>query len=408
MNIWIKIAAAFVLLAVGGVATLVLTGIWPGPSAVDQARAGTLIAQAQTQLTSGDQDAALQSLTESIDLAPQNDALRTRASIYIARSDFDAALRDMDKIVSRRNALATDYSLRCWLRARGDKLNQARSDCDRAIEMNPGLAAALGNRGLVGLRQNRNVEAWNDFNTALRVGGSDEWVAWRVFGRGIAASGQGRNVEARQDVETALHSNPAVVAEFAQFNVGGELVRQFDDATFASAMEPRSQLGLQQYLIVYPNGAHAAEAQQQLDEIQDWVDSEIAAGRAAIPGFTLAQVRGPGAADSFGAIALSRSSRRVAFSTDYATPIDAQRAAATACDGASRGDCEAYAFRNVCAALALSPSNRSARGMAWSYNDDDSVIGAVQQCTARGGRNCVPVHVQCTPTPATATPAPSP
>lgn len=405
MNIWLKIAAAFVV--IGGVlAALVLMGGWPPPSTAEREQARAMFAEAQAQIQSGDQDAALESLSQSIDLAPQNDALRERASIYIARNDIEAATRDMDKLVRRGNALASDYSLRCWLRAHGDSLNDARKDCDRAIEMNSELAAAFGNRGLVGLRQGRNIEAWNDFNTALRLGGSDDWVAWRVFGRGVAAWGQGRAVEGRQDIETALHSKPTVVADFARFGVGGEVVREFDEATFARAMDPQSLISLEQYLIVYPSGVHAAEARAQIQEINAWVADSQEAGRSAIPGFSLSQVRGPGSTDSFGAISLSRSTRRVAFSTDYASPDEAMRAAAGACNGSLVSDCEAFAFRNVCAALALSPSVRSARGMAWAYGADDAVRGSVVQCRARGGRECVVVHAQCTPTPVT--PATSP
>lgn len=395
-NLW-KIAAALALVIGIGIAALVLTGIWPGPSAADQERARALQVEAQAQLQAGDQDAALASLNESIDLAPQNDALRTRASIHIARNDFENAERDISKAISRGNALAADYSLRCWLRARGDALNQARNDCDRAIEMNPSLAAAFGNRGLVGLRQNRNPEAWTDFNTALRIGGDDEWVAWRLFGRGLAAIGRGTNVLGRQDIDTAIRLKPAVAADYAAFGVGGEVIRELDDAAYA-ASEDQGLEALEHYLAVYSNGAHAAEARQRVADIHAWIAERQAAGRAALPGFNLAQVRGPGATDSFGAIALSRSTWRVAFSTDYAEPMDAMQAAATACNGTAVRDCDAFAFRNVCASLALSRAER-ARGMAWAYSVDDAVHGALSQCRARGGRNCLPVHTQCTPTP---------
>lgn len=404
----LKLAAVIVVVAGVAVGVLAYMGIWPGPSAADRERARTLFAQAQTELEAGDQEAALNSLTESIRLAPQNDALRARASIHIARSDFDSALRDMDKAIGRGSALAADYSLRCWLRARGEALDRARNDCDRAIEMNPSLAAAYGNRGLVGLRQGRNPEAWADFNAALRIGGEDEWRAWRVFGRGVAASGQGRNVEARQDIETALRLNPAVAAEFAQFGAGMEIMREYDDATFQAATDPRSLMRLQQYLIAYPSGLHAAEARAQIDEIYAWIAEDQAAGQRALPGFVLGNARGPGAPDSFGAIAMSRSTWRIAFSTDYAAPEDAMRAAAAACNGAAVRDCDAYAFRNVCAALAVSPRER-ARGMAWAHGQDDAVRTAISSCRARGGGNCVAVHSQCTPTPPPAqTPATAP
>jgi len=401
MGKWWMIAAAVALLVGGALAALVLTGTWPGPSEADREQARARFTEAQAALEAGNQDAALEALNASIDLAPQNDSLRSRAAIYIGRNDIDAALRDYDKIISRSGALAADYSTRCWLRARGENLNGARNDCDRAIEMSPGLAGAFGNRGLVGLRQNRNPEAWEDFNTALRLGGSDEWVAWRLFGRGLAAVGRGNAVQGRQDIETAIRTKPTVAAEYAAFGVGGEVMREYDDAAYAAAIDPRSLETLQHYLAVYPNGAHVAEAQQQVAEINAWIAEDIAAGRAALPGFNLAQARGPGAADSFGAIALSRSTWRVAFSTDYADPMDAMRAAQSACNGSSVVDCDAFAFRNVCAALALSRRER-ARGMAWAYAQDDAVRGAVSQCRARGGSDCKPVHAQCTPTPAEA------
>ncbi|MEZ5960880.1 MAG: DUF4189 domain-containing protein [Hyphomonadaceae bacterium] len=406
MGKWWMIAAAVVLLAGGALAALVLTGTWPGPSEADREHARARFTEAQAALQAGNHDAALEALNASIDLAPQNDSLRSRAAIQISRGDIDAALRDYDKIIGRSGALAADYSTRCWLRARGENLNGARNDCNRAIEMSPTLAAAFGNRGLVGLRQNRNPEAWQDFNTALRLGGSDEWVAWRLFGRGLAAVGRGSTVQGRQDIETAIRSKPTVPAEYAAFGVGGEVMREYDDAAYAAAIDPRSLATLQHYLAVYPNGAHVAEAQQQVDEINAWIAEDIAAGRAALPGFTLAQARGPGAADSFGAMAISRSTWRIAFSTDYAQPMEAMQAAAAACNGSAVRDCDAFAFRNVCAAMALSRAER-ARGMAWAYATDDAVRGAVAQCRARGGGNCRAVHVQCTPTPAESTAAAS-
>jgi hypothetical protein len=397
MRKWWIIAALGALIVGGGALALVLTGVWPGPSTADRQQARLLFVTAEEQYRGGDQDAALQSLTDSIALAPQTEALRMRASLYVARREFDAAERDLDALISRGGAsvLAADYSQRCWLRARGERMDRARDDCDRALELDPALAGAFGNRGLVGLRQRWYRDAWEDFNAALQHGGSDEWVAWRVFGRGAAAWGQGRVVEGRQDIETALRTKPAVAVEFAEFGIGADFMREFDDAAYEAAMERPSLITFQQYLYIHPSGEHVGEAQSQIATIRARIEDEIAAGRRALPGFSLAQDRGPGAADSFGAIAISRSGWRVAFATDYGSPSEAQLAAANACGGA----CDAFAFRNVCAGLALSPSNR-ARGMAWAYGEDNAVDGAVGECYRNGGRSCVPVHVQCTPTPA--------
>lgn len=403
---WWIIAAAAVLAVGGGLAALVLTGTWPGPSEADRERSRELFAQAQTQMQSGDQQAALASLDQSIDLDVQNDALRLRVSIYMAQRNFDAALRDLDTVISRRGGLAENYSERCWLRARGDNLEGARADCDRALEISPALASAFGARGLVGLRQGRHREAWDDFNAALRVGGSDEYVAWRAFGRGVAAYERGDTLAGREDIERALRSNPTVAAEYAELGLGREILAEFDDAAYAAAVEDRSLIAFQQYLYIYPDGAHVTEARAKVDEIYAWIAEDQAAGRRALPGFSFAQVRGNGPAhDSFGAIGISRSTWRVAFSTDYATPQEAMQAAAGACNSASVRDCDAYAFRNVCAALAISPSDRR-RGMAWAYGQDEAVRGAMMDCRQRGGRACVAVHSQCTPTRTETTPAP--
>jgi tetratricopeptide (TPR) repeat protein len=397
MNNRLKLALGAGLLIAVAAAGFFVYGAISAPSAADKQRSRALFAQAQTELEAGDQDAALGSLNQSIRLDEQNDALRVRSSILIARSEFDAALADLDKVISRRGGLAENYSTRCWLRARGDRLDAAVSDCNRAIELDPSLASGYGNRGLVRLKQGRNLEAWEDFNTALRVGGSDQWVAWRLFGRAVAAWGQGRAIDSRQDADTALRGNPAVAAEFAQFGLGQEMMGELEEGAYASATSPASIFTLQQFVYLYPNGARTAEARAQIAEFEAWIAQQEAAGRQALPGYSFAHARGPGAEDSFGAIAISRAGWRVAFSTDYASPDEAEQAAANACQSGA-GRCDAYAFRNVCAALSLSPPDRT-QGLAWSYSRDDALRTAIAGCQARGGRNCVAVHSQCTPTP---------
>jgi|GEM_PF-3213502 len=410
MRKWWVIGAVVALAAVAGVSALVWSGAWPGPSDVERAQARAYFFEAEQYAATGHQDAALASLDNSVRLDPQNDALRLRATLLVARADYDGALRDLDKVISRGGGLSANYSLRCWLRVRRGALEGARKDCDRALEIDPALASAFGNRGLVGLRQGRHRDAWNDFNTAMRIGGSDEWVAWRLFGRGVAAWGQGDVVAGRQDIQLALNGNPGVAAEFAQFGLGAEVVRELDDASYAAAINPRSLLSLQQYLYIYPDGAHASEARVQIAEIYALIAEEEAAGRLMLPGFSFEQARGSGpSSDSFGAIATSRSTWRVAFATDYATGVEAERAAAAVCNTASVRDCDAYAFRNVCAALAASPRER-AQGLAWAHGQDDAVRTALASCRARGGGTCVPIHSQCTPTlpVEAATPAASP
>src|SRR5262245_9114634 len=107
----VKIAAAAALVIAVAVAALALTGVWPGQSAADRERSRALYAQAETALAGGDQDAALTVLNDSIRLDAQNDALRARASLLVARQDYDGALRDLNKAIGRGGGLAASYSL---------------------------------------------------------------------------------------------------------------------------------------------------------------------------------------------------------------------------------------------------------------------------------------------------------
>ncbi|MGH6949444.1 MAG: tetratricopeptide repeat protein, partial [Vitreimonas sp.] len=263
MKNWLKLAAIAVLVVGVGAAALAMSGVWPRRSQADLEQARVHTARANAHLQSGDQDAALRSLDESIRLYPLADAQSMRASMRIGRNDFQGALRDVSAVIGRGGRTAQNYSLRCWLRVRLDALDRARADCDEALRLDPAHASAFGNRGLIGLKRRHYRDAWEDFNAALRVGGSDQWVAWRLFGRGIAAWGQGRVTQGRQDVELALRANPGVAAAFAQFGLGVELMRELDDAAYAAAMSPRSLLALEQYLYLYPSGAHVTEARAQ-------------------------------------------------------------------------------------------------------------------------------------------------
>ena len=91
MNKVVVLAIVAVLFIGGAIGALAYLGIWPGPSEADRERAHVLYTEAQVQIRSGDAT-ALATLTESIELAPQNDALRARAAIYISRNDIEAPL----------------------------------------------------------------------------------------------------------------------------------------------------------------------------------------------------------------------------------------------------------------------------------------------------------------------------
>ena len=63
---------------------------------------------------------------------------------------------------------------------------------------------------MVGLKQGRFQDAWNDYDAAVRI--NPNGASW-VYGRGIAALRLGRTEEARADIARAQ----ALAADVTQF-----------------------------------------------------------------------------------------------------------------------------------------------------------------------------------------------
>lgn len=200
----------------------------------------------------GDVDGAMADWTEVIRLDPNYaDALGNRGDAYYDRGQFDLALADLDRALAVR-VNATDLSTRgmiyeygfrdflraiadfdqasiiepanpdhhnsaCWARAVADReLEVARSHCDMAIAALPTDANVLDSRGLVGLRQSRFQDAWNDYDAAARL---DATLASAFFGRGIAALRLGRASVGQADIAAAIALDPNIAQTYADMGI---------------------------------------------------------------------------------------------------------------------------------------------------------------------------------------------
>lgn len=127
-----------------------------------------------------------------------------------ATEDFREALRRAPNDPEMGNAL-------CWtLAIRSESLDEARAACDASLRARPNHAPTLDSRGMVGLKQGRFQDAWNDYDAAVRIdAGGPSWV----YGRGIAALRLGRTAEGRADIARAEGLNPGVTQYYADFGV---------------------------------------------------------------------------------------------------------------------------------------------------------------------------------------------
>ncbi|MEZ5961851.1 MAG: tetratricopeptide repeat protein [Hyphomonadaceae bacterium] len=140
-----------------------------------------------------------------------------RSEVYLAQGQYELAMADAERVIAIVPDTPGGYRVRCEIRvAQNIELDQARQDCEQALEINTTDTAALSARGVLNLRAGRNREAWADFDAAIFNGRSD---AQTLYGRGIAGFRLGRTREARADMAAAERLQPEITATFASFGL---------------------------------------------------------------------------------------------------------------------------------------------------------------------------------------------
>ncbi|GAM98400.1 hypothetical protein U91I_02033 [alpha proteobacterium U9-1i] len=150
----------------------------------------------------GHYDQALVDLDRALAIRVNPTDLNTRGLVYeYGLRDPIRAIADFDQAVSLAPNDPAYRNSACWARAVAEReLEVARAHCDAAITAEPANADYLDSRGLLNLRENRNQEAWNDFDAAVRA--SDTHAHAR-YGRGVAAARLGRAAESAADLAAA-------------------------------------------------------------------------------------------------------------------------------------------------------------------------------------------------------------
>ncbi len=127
-----------------------------------------------------------------------------------AMQDYRDGMRRVPQDADLGNAL-------CWILAiRGESLDEARIACDRSLRLRPDYPPTLDSRGLVGLKQHRFQDAWNDYDAAVRI--QPRGPSW-LYGRGVAALRLGRNAEGRADIAAAEALNDGIAQYFIELGI---------------------------------------------------------------------------------------------------------------------------------------------------------------------------------------------
>lgn len=146
-------------------------------------------------------------------------ALSKRADVLARKGDAVEAVAAMDRAIAAKPNDPDLYNSRCWIRATMNvDLDAALADCDRAIALGIGTAAALDSRALVHLRAGRLDKARADLDQALNL--SPEMSA-SLYLRGIVRKRQGDAAGSAADIEAATFAAPRIVEEYKRFGVVG-------------------------------------------------------------------------------------------------------------------------------------------------------------------------------------------
>lgn len=169
----------------------------------------------QVRAQQKDYQAALEDYGAAERLQPKNAALHLqRSNVYMDLKRYSDAIADAD---FAGGGGAPFLNQRCWARAvAGLDLDKARAACDQALWAAPDSAAILDSRAVVGLKQKRFPDAWDDFNSVLKAQPRN---ARALYGRGLAAIGLNRQADGNADIAQAKRMNADVVTYFSDIGL---------------------------------------------------------------------------------------------------------------------------------------------------------------------------------------------
>ena len=213
------------------------------------------LARARAHIAQRQLDAASVDLDKSVSLDPKNiDALLLRAEIRLSRKDIPGATADVNAASvlasagsPQTRAIASFYialdqpaaalplldawirvhdndvllgsalNERCWARSLSNQmLDDALSDCRKAIRRDGKNPAYLDSLGMVQLRLGHYPESISAYELALASNGHS---AWSHYGLGLAKIRSGQKDAGNTDLAAARAINPDIDAQAAKFGL---------------------------------------------------------------------------------------------------------------------------------------------------------------------------------------------
>jgi tetratricopeptide (TPR) repeat protein len=182
---------------------------------------GNYAFRAQAFYKKGMYDEAIADYSKAIEMKPDNwELYLDRGRAYYDQHRFEEAEADMEKSISLKDT-AMARAFRGGLLGRNGKFDEALSELDKALALDPSLDMARGARGAVLLSMKKDSEALKDFEAYLAKFPKNDEI---VFLEGVAYFRLGRADNARPIANAALELDPKLGASFS----GERLLDMFD------------------------------------------------------------------------------------------------------------------------------------------------------------------------------------
>jgi tetratricopeptide (TPR) repeat protein/predicted aspartyl protease len=180
----------------------------------------TLVRRGELYLSTHAPDQAKSDFEAAARLAPDNSQLPERIGMAYARAGlFEPAVHELDGWIAahpKNENQPQVLSARCWTRAVwGKALDLALADCDAAMRRDKN-SNVMESRGLVLFRLGRVDEAITQFNAAVRL---QPRAAPALYGRGLAELKKGQTAEGEADIAAAKAIAPELAAQYRRYGL---------------------------------------------------------------------------------------------------------------------------------------------------------------------------------------------
>ncbi len=174
--------------------------------AIDPQYAYAYATRCQTRLEMKDRSGALDDCNQAIKLNPRDGiAYKWRGDVYFDDASYQLALTDYDKAESLGESTVLLYSSRCNTERLLSMMDRARTDCAKAMELDPKSTSALWAHGRLMMASNHYADAVGDWNSYLIAIDSDTSIGY--YWRAESLNHLGRYSLALADLEKYVPSH---------------------------------------------------------------------------------------------------------------------------------------------------------------------------------------------------------